>query len=128
MVREVAVEITPAAVLRRVDAHHRVAPVRHGRPVDLQIGPLRNDAVAWRVSTAACWRRGARLPQIGDGETDRRKRRGAGLGDVKRRRQDRIVAAGDLDFPGPRLGPADVAKIVRRASLSWVVLLLATRD
>ena len=35
MVREVAVQIAPAAVLGRIDAHHRVALGRHGRPVHL---------------------------------------------------------------------------------------------
>src|SRR5438093_934886 len=39
MVREVAVEVAPASVLGRIDAHHRVALGRHGRPVHLHVVP-----------------------------------------------------------------------------------------
>ena len=49
---------------------------------------------------------GAQLPQIGDGEADRRERGGAGLADAERRRQDRIGAAGDLDRGRTLVGPA----------------------
>src|SRR5207245_6354072 len=39
MVREIAVEIAPATVLRRIDAHHRVALGRHLRAVQLHVMP-----------------------------------------------------------------------------------------
>ena len=39
MVREIAVEIAPAAVLRRIDAHYGVALGRHRRAVQLHVMP-----------------------------------------------------------------------------------------
>src|SRR5262249_21689584 len=39
VVREIAVEIAPAAILGRIDAHHRVALSRHGCPVQVHITP-----------------------------------------------------------------------------------------
>src|SRR5262245_25986590 len=50
MVREVAVEIAPAAVLGGINAHHRVALSRHGRAVQLHVMPATE--------------RGGRLPGI----------------------------------------------------------------
>ena len=107
MVREIAVEIAPATVLCRIDAHHRVALGRHLRAVQLHVMPAaergRRLATIDRdvLSTSR-----AQLPQIGDGEASRRKRSGAGLADAERRWQDRIGAAGDLDRAGAFLGPA----------------------
>ena len=107
MVREIAVEIAPAAVLGRIDAHHRVALGRHGRPVHLHITPAaeRGGRLAG-IDRDLLATPGAQFPQIGDGEADRRERGGTGLADAERRRQDRIGTAGDLDRTGAFLGPA----------------------
>ena len=107
MVREVAVQIAPAAVLGGIDAHHRVALGRHGRPVHLHVVPAaeRGGRLAG-IDRDLLTTPGAQLPQIGDGEADRRERGGAGLADAERRRQDRIGAAGDLDRAGALLAPA----------------------
>ena len=107
MVREIAVEIAPAAVLGRIDAHHRVALGRHGRPVHLHVTPAaeRGGRLAG-IDRDLLAPPGAQFPQIGDGEADRRERGGTGLADAERRRQDRIGAAGDLDRAGALLGPA----------------------
>ena len=107
MVREIAVEIAPAAVLGRIDAHDRVALGRHGRAVHLHVVPAaeRGGRLA-RIDRDLLATPGAQLPQIGDGEADRRERGGTGLADAERRRQDRIGAAGDLDRAGALLGPA----------------------
>ena len=107
MVREIAVEIAPAAILSRIDAHHRVALGRHGRPVHLHVlsAAQRGGRLAG-IDRDLLAAPGAQLPQIGDGEADRRERGGAGLADAERRRQYRIGAAGDLDRAGALLGPA----------------------
>ena len=98
MVREIAVEIAPAAVLGRIDAHHRVALGRHGRPVQLHVTPAteRGGRLAG-IDRDLLAPPGAQFPQIGGGEANRRERGGTGLTDAERRRQDRIGAAGDLD-------------------------------
>ena len=91
MVREIAVEIAPAAVLGRINPHHGITLGRYWRPVHLHVTPT-----AERGSRLAGIDRdllappGAQFPQIGDGEADRRERRGTGLADAERRRQDRI--------------------------------------
>ena len=107
MVREIAVDIAPAAVLRRIDAHHRVALGRHRRAVHLQVmaaAQRRGGVARYRPRPPAA--PGAQLPQIGDREPGRGERGGARLADPERRRQYRIGAAGDLDAPARVLGPA----------------------
>jgi hypothetical protein len=107
MVREITVEIAPAAILGRIDAHHRIALGRHGRPVQLHVTPAaeRGGRLAG-IDRDLLATPGTQLPQIGDGEADRRERGGTGLADAERRRQDRIGAAGDLDRVGAFLAPA----------------------
>src|SRR5262249_12456257 len=101
MVREVAVEIAPAAILGGIDAHHHIALSRHGRAVHLHVMPAAEPGGRWPgIARDLLPTPGAQSPQIGDGEADRRERSGAGLADAERRRQDWIADSGDFDFAG----------------------------
>ena len=101
MVREVAVEIAPAAVLGGIDTHHHVALSRHGRAVQFHVMPAaerggRLPGIDRNLLSTP----GAQFPQLGDGEADRRERGGAGLADAERRGQDWIGDSGDFDGAG----------------------------
>ena len=107
VVREIGVDIAPAAVLRRVDAHHRVPVGRNRRAVDLQVmaAAQRSDRLA-QIDRNLLAAAAAQLPQIGGGEPGRGQCRGTRRTDAERGRQYRVGAAGDLDFAGTLLGPA----------------------
>ena len=101
MVREVAVEIAPAAVLGGIDAHHHVALSRHGRAVHLHVMPAAERGGRLPgIDRDLLSTPGAQFPQLGDGEADRRERGGAGLADAERRGQDWIGDSGDFDGAG----------------------------
>src|SRR5262249_7109763 len=87
MVREIAVEIAPAAILGRVDTHYRVTLGGHGRSVQLHVMPTaeRGGCLAGIDRDLLATPR-AQGPQIGDGEADGRKRGSTGLADAERRR------------------------------------------
>src|SRR2546422_3936884 len=74
MVREIAVEIAPAAVPGRIGAHHRVALGRHGRAVHLHVvrAAERGRGLA-RIDRGLLAAARAQFPEIGDGEADRQE-------------------------------------------------------
>jgi hypothetical protein len=113
MIWEVAVEIAPAAVPGRTDAHYRVPLGRDGRPIERHVVPAaeRGGRLAG-VDRDLLTTPGGQGPQIGHGEAHRSERGRTGLADAERRRQDGVGAAADLDRPGALIAPA-----VRRASL-----------
>src|SRR5262249_60401778 len=107
MVREIAVEITPAPVLCRIRAHHGVALSRYGGAVHLHVvrAAQRGGGLA-RVYRDLLAAPGAQLPELGGGEADRRERGRTRLTDAEGRRQGRIGIARDLDGAGARVTPA----------------------
>src|SRR5262249_50130713 len=101
MVREVTVEIAPAAILGGIDARHRVAFSRHRRAVPLHImSAAERGGRLPGIDRALLSPPGAQFLQLGDGEAARRERGGAGLADAERRGQDWIANPGDFDFAG----------------------------
>ena len=107
MVGEIAVQVAPAAILGRIDAHDRVALRRN-----LAVAQLHVVAAAQRCGGLAHIDRhgllppGAHLPQIGGREPGRGQRRRAGHADAERRRQDRVGAAGECHRVRAVGGPA----------------------
>src|SRR6516162_6569044 len=102
MVWEVGMDIAPAAVLGRVHAHHRIAVFPDFGAVHLQVmtAAQRGDCLA-QTDRDLLAAPGAQFPQIRCGETSRCECRGPGRTDAERRRQHRVVAAGDLDGARP---------------------------
>src|SRR5215471_15245701 len=101
MVREVAVEIAPAAIFGGIDTHHRVALSRHGRAIHLQVmSAAERGGRLPGIDRDLLSTPGAQFPQLGDGETDRCERSGAGLADAERRGQDWIADTRDFDGAG----------------------------
>ena len=107
MVGEVAVQVAPAAILGRIDAHDGVARVR-----DLAVAKLHVMAAAQRRRGLAQIDRnrllpsGAHLPQRGGSEPGRGQRRGAGHADTEWSRNDRVGAAGECHRVRAVGGPA----------------------
>ena len=98
MVRKITMQIAPPAVLRRVDAHHRIALGRHGRPIHLHVVPAAQRCRGLAGIDRDLLRTpGAQRPQVRDGKTDGGERGGTALADAKRRGQDRIGATGDVE-------------------------------
>ena len=108
MVREVGMNIAPAAVLGRINAHDRVAARGY-----LTIAQLHVMATAQRrcrlthINADRLTPAGAMFPHTGGGDPGRGQRRRASRSDAEGRRQDRVSAAIKAYFIRLVGGPAE---------------------
>ena len=128
MIGKVAVQIAPAIVLRRISAHDRIAPVRHGRAIHLEIGTAaqRSGRLA-RVDCDLLTPSGPDFPEIGHRQTNCSESCRARLTDTEWRSQYWIAAASDVHFDNSIEDQPAIPKIAGNAVLIKVGVIKFTR-
>ena len=106
VVREIAVQVAPAAVHGGVDTHDRVAFGRNVVFFELHVTPAaERGGSPPHVHCDLLVSTGAGFPKIGDGESDGPERGGAGFGDAERGGQERVFSVGKFQVTQPLLLP-----------------------